>query len=104
MKLDGFTDWARLITIVQIMFAEWRVWPLYVNKVHVNNLNDRCKWSSTREIRAEWVRREKDRLKTSSLAHAATSVREFPQRIYNAAMLESLPRIGPEIRRVRILS
>ncbi|EIE22509.1 hypothetical protein COCSUDRAFT_83466 [Coccomyxa subellipsoidea C-169] len=52
------------------------------------------------EIRAEWIRRKRDQVKTSSMGRAATSVREFPQRIYNAAMLESLPSIGPETRRM----
>jgi hypothetical protein len=40
-------------------------------------------------------------VKTSTMGRAANSVRGFPQRIYNAAMLESLPKIGPETRRVR---
>ncbi len=66
-------------------------------------ISSRCATFLSREIRAEWIRRRRDQVKTSSMGRAATSVREFPQRIYNAAMLESLPSIGPETRRVRAL-
>ncbi|BDA43201.1 probable crossover junction endonuclease MUS81 [Coccomyxa sp. Obi] len=52
------------------------------------------------EIRDEWVRRGRDHVKTLCMGRAATSVRACQQRIYNANILESLPKIGPEIRRM----
>ena len=42
-------------------------------------------------------------MKIRTIGQAATSVRNFPSRIYNGAQLEACRQLGPEIRRVHAL-
>ena len=55
----------------------------------------------SREIRDEWRKRERDKMKIRTMGQAAGSVRNFPSRIYNGEQLEACRQLGPEIRRVR---
>ena len=54
----------------------------------------------SREIRDEWRKRERDKMKIRTIGQAAGSVRNFPSRIYNGEQLEACRQLGPEIRRV----
>lgn len=54
----------------------------------------------SREIRDEWRKRERDKMKIRTMGQAAGSVRNFPSRIYNGEQLEACRQLGPEIRRV----
>lgn len=54
----------------------------------------------SREIRDEWRKRERDKMKIRTIGQAAGSVRNFPCRIYNGEQLEACRQLGPEIRRV----
>ena len=42
-------------------------------------------------------------MKIRTIGQAATSVRNFPSRIYNGEQLEACRQLGPEIRRVHAL-